>query len=86
MIFFRRPVASSRRWRWGLFVVLALLLAAGAVESWRRFHGPAPPIPPLTDIPDAEVREAVERARLQVLDKPGDANAWGYLGMIFLVH
>jgi Flp pilus assembly protein TadD len=86
MIFSRSPLASSRRWRWVLFGVVALLLAAGAAETWRRWHGPAHPIPPLPDIVDAEVRQAVQRARQKVLDQPGDAKAWGRLGMIFLVH
>lgn len=67
-------------------MVLALLLAAGAAEGWRRLHGTAPPLPPLPDILDAEVRQAVQHAREKVLDRPGDASAWGYLGRLFLVH
>lgn len=90
MIFSRRtpgkPGAMWCRWRWGLFVVMASLLAAGAADSWRRLHRSAPPLPPLPDIPDEEVRLTVQRARQKVLDQPGDAQAWGRLGMIFLVH
>jgi tetratricopeptide (TPR) repeat protein len=86
MIFLPLPVGSSCRWRWGLWGIVVLVLAAGAVESWRRWHGPALPSPPLPDILDAEVRLAVQHARQKVLEHPGDAKAWGHLGMIFLVH
>jgi len=86
MTLFRMPAAIFRRWRGSLFIVAALLLAAGAVGTWW-FHGSAPAVPPvLPDIADAEVRQAVEGARQKVLDKPGDADAWGRLGMILLAH
>jgi tetratricopeptide (TPR) repeat protein len=86
MISLSLPVVSTRRRRWILLVVMALLLAAGAAETWRRLHVTASHIPPLPDIPDTEVRQAVGRARQKVLKQPSDANAWGYLGMIFLIH
>jgi tetratricopeptide (TPR) repeat protein len=38
------------------------------------------------DIPDDEIKQAVVRARQQVLDHPTDANAWGRLAMILSIH
>ncbi len=85
MIFFR--IGNAGRWRGGFFVGAVLLLTVGAVVTWWWFHGPAPVVPPMPpDIPDAEVRQAVERARQKVLDELSDANTWGHLGMILMAH
>jgi tetratricopeptide (TPR) repeat protein len=81
------PAAISRRWRAAFFAGTALLLAAGAAATWWWSRGAVPAVPPMPqDIPDAEVRQAVERAHQQVQDTPGDAEAWGRLGMILMAH
>jgi tetratricopeptide (TPR) repeat protein len=87
MTSFRRDAEPSRRRYWISFVAAVLLLAAGAAGGWRWLHGPAPAVPPpLPDIPDAEVRQAVQSARQKVLDQPNDGKKWGHLGMVLLAH
>lgn len=84
---FLRSLASSAGRRWGLLLVTASLLIGGAALTWRALHAPVAAVPPLPpEIPDAEVRQAIERARQKVMDHPGDASAWGRLGMILLAH
>jgi tetratricopeptide (TPR) repeat protein len=80
------PAATNRRRVWFVVVGIVLVMVGGAVSAWW-FHRPAPAVPPMPqDIPDTEVRQAVERARKKVLDAPSDAYAWGYLGMILMAH
>jgi tetratricopeptide (TPR) repeat protein len=75
------------RRRWFVVVGATLLLAGGAAGAWKWFHRSQPPDPPLpADIQDAEVLQAIERARQKVLDKPHEANAWGYLGKTLLAN
>jgi tetratricopeptide (TPR) repeat protein len=38
------------------------------------------------DVPDAEVRQALEKDRQRVLDDPGSAEAWGQLGLCLRAH
>ncbi len=77
----------ASKWRWILLLAAVVVLAAGTALSWRWLHDSAPLVPPLPqDIPDAEVRQAVEQARNKVLERPNDATAWGRLGMILLAH
>ena len=77
---------AIRRKRWFAVIGVVLVLVGGAVGAWW-FHRPPPAVPPMpADIPDAEVRQAVEHARQKVLDQPGDAHAWGYLGMVLMAH
>jgi tetratricopeptide (TPR) repeat protein len=80
------PSHSSQRWRWGLFVVVALLLTGGSLFAWSWFHWPVPAIPMPADIQDREVQRAIDRARQTVVDKPSSADAWGKLGMTLLAN
>ncbi len=81
------PTLSRRRW---LLLALALLLASGGAAGtwwWFRSSTDAPLDPPMPSaIHDAEVRQAIERARQKVLDKPRSADAWGRLGMTLLAQ
>jgi Flp pilus assembly protein TadD len=84
------PAAPRRRWLL-LGAALALLLAGGAAGGWWWWRGRTPPAPPAepplpADIQDAEVREAVEHARQEVITKPNSAAAWGHLGMLLEAH
>jgi tetratricopeptide (TPR) repeat protein len=73
-----------------LLVGLALLAAgAGAWSLWRRPRGPAPAAvePPMpAHVEEAEVREALQRAREGVLSLPGSDVAWGEYGLTLLAH
>jgi tetratricopeptide (TPR) repeat protein len=83
--------ATKRTWLgWAVVMLIAAGLLAGAAAGgwwWRRAVPTSRPVPPMpVDIQDAEVRGAVEHARQKVLDKPGDASAWGNLGMTLEAH
>jgi tetratricopeptide (TPR) repeat protein len=79
---------TSRRHRWALWLSVFLLLAAGAAGSWWWRHDRSETVDPPTvsAVQDAEVQQAIDRARQRVLDQPRSANAWGFLGMVLLAH
>jgi Flp pilus assembly protein TadD len=72
----------GRRWAAGFLVVL--LAAAIGVWWWSRPPDVVPPMP--ADVEDAEVAQAVETARADVLERPRAADAWGQLGKVLLAH
>jgi tetratricopeptide (TPR) repeat protein len=81
------PALQGRRRRWVLAgAAVVVLVAGGAVGAWW-WRLPAAAEPPMPgDIPEAEIRQAIENARRDVLDKPHSADAWGKLGMTLLAH
>jgi tetratricopeptide (TPR) repeat protein len=85
-----QPTTAKRpRGRWGMLLGFALLLTAGAGGAgwWFRSPSVAPVDLPMPEgIDDAEVRQAIERARRQVLDNARSADAWGRLGMTLLAQ
>jgi tetratricopeptide (TPR) repeat protein len=81
------PVAAPARlgYRGALLVgVVVLLAGAGAAWWWLRPEPVTPPMP--GGIEDPEVRQAVTRARQDVLGSPRSAAAWGHLGKVLLAH
>jgi tetratricopeptide (TPR) repeat protein len=82
-----KPLATHRRqvrlWV-GLGFALLAVVGSGTAGAWWWFRETPldPPMPP--DILDAEVRLVTARARQKVLTNPGDADAWGNLGMTLL--
>jgi tetratricopeptide (TPR) repeat protein len=81
------PALAARPGRSGWVVPFAILtmLGAGALVWW--WFRPLPLDPPLPPgIQDAEVREAIEHARQEVLNQPRSASAWGLLGRTLHVH
>jgi tetratricopeptide (TPR) repeat protein len=68
-----------------LLVVTVLLLLGGVGGWWWFWGGPTPPAVPSEGV-DGTVVEQLEKARLKVLWHPHDADAWGSLGKLFLVH
>jgi Flp pilus assembly protein TadD len=80
------PAAGGRGRRWVLLAGVLLLLAGGAAGAWWWVRRPVPVEPPLpSDVQDAEVRRALERARQEVLERP-DAGNWGHLGLTLLAN
>jgi tetratricopeptide (TPR) repeat protein len=71
-------------WAWAILAVLMLALTGGGAW-WGLRPAPVDP-PPSPDIPDAEVRLVVEKARQQVVKNPRSADAWGRLGLTLLAH
>lgn len=69
-------------------IALALLfLAAVGGAAWYAFGTDRPPEPPLPpDVTDAEVREAVEKARARVLAEPTNGAEWGEYGTVLLAN
>jgi tetratricopeptide (TPR) repeat protein len=66
---------------------VVLLLAVGTAGGWWWHHHVAAVDPPeVADVQDAEVRQAIDRARQRVLSQPHSASAWGLLGMVLLAH
>jgi tetratricopeptide (TPR) repeat protein len=63
-----------------------VLVAAGAVTRWWWLAAATvePPLP--AEIPDAEVRLAIENARQHIHENPRSAEAWGRLGLTLLAH
>jgi tetratricopeptide (TPR) repeat protein len=82
----RAASAGPGRRRWLALAAGAILLAGIAAAAWWRLHPPpiSPPMP--NDIEDAEVGQAVEQARRQVIDNPDSAGAWGGLGMVLVAN
>jgi tetratricopeptide (TPR) repeat protein len=78
----------ARRGRWAMLLGVVVLLAAGAVGGWwwwcRRAAAVDPPM--VSGVQDAEVQQAIDRARQRVLAQPRSAGAWGLLGMVLLAH
>jgi tetratricopeptide (TPR) repeat protein len=64
--------------------LLVVLGGAAGVWFWHRAQRLTPPMP--ADIQDAEVRNAIEKARQQVFSDPDSAEAWGQLGRMLLAH
>ncbi|QJW92594.1 tetratricopeptide repeat protein [Frigoriglobus tundricola] len=81
----RRALAGpGRRRLWAAFVLAALAIGAGV---WWSHREPPPPEPPLpATITETEVREAVERARANVVADPRSGAAWGDYGSVLLAH
>lgn len=76
--------ATPRRW---FLLLVVLFLAAGAAGGWWWQRRTAPVDPPaVSDVPDEEVRQAIDQARKRVRALPRSADAWGFLGMILLAH
>jgi Flp pilus assembly protein TadD len=77
---------AQLRYRGALFAGVAVVLLAGAGGVWWWLR-PEPVTPPLPGrIEDPEVRQALVRARQDVLKKPRSAAAWGHLGKLLLAH
>jgi tetratricopeptide (TPR) repeat protein len=79
------PGVHRRRWLAAGAAALLLAGAAAAAGWWLSRPTAAPPPLP-ADLQDAEVREALDRARQAVLDRPRDARAWGHLAMTLEAH
>lgn len=80
-------LCPTTRWQWSVFLVSVGVLAAGAAATGWWLHRPVPAAPPLPpDIPDVEVRKAVQHAYQEVMESPSDAALWGRLGMVLLAH
>src|ERR1700686_4498728 len=75
----------SRRRVW-LLGGAAVLILVGAGAAWWSLRPTVvdPPMP--AGIQDREVQEVIESARAAVLEQPHSADAWGYLGKVFLSH
>src|SRR5262245_61638622 len=77
------PAHTSRRRRWLLLTVGAVLVAAASLGYfWYRSPGPLPPEVPSREL-DGEVAKSLQLARAKVLDNSASAAAWGELGMLF---
>src|SRR5579875_1022768 len=79
-------VSLAFRRRWAVIFSAIAVAMAGLAGGWWYFHTPLVEPPTIAELPDAEVRQALERARQHVLDQPHSAEAWGLLGMILLAH
>jgi tetratricopeptide (TPR) repeat protein len=76
----------TRRPRYAVLLGAALLLAGGGFGAWW-WSRPAPIEPPLpAEMPDAEIRHAIEEARQAVVQAPRSATAWGHLGLVLLAN
>jgi Flp pilus assembly protein TadD len=71
-----------------LLVLLGIVLAGGGAGAWWWTSGAVRPVdPPMpADVPEREVRAAIERARQEVLAKPQSAAAWGNLGLVLAAN
>jgi Flp pilus assembly protein TadD len=79
-------VPARLRYRGALLAGAAVVLLAGAGGVWWWLR-PEPVTPPLPGrIEDPEVRQALVRARQDVLKSPRSAAAWGHLGKLLLAH
>ena len=82
------PTAPKRgRWLWIMMSAAVAVLLVGAAAAWWWFWPPPPPAPPMpADIQEQEVRDVIQAARQNVLQKPRSADAWGLLGMTLLTN
>ncbi len=75
---------APRRVRPAVAVAAVVGIAAAGWWFWPARPRPEPPLP--ADIPDPEVRAAVDDARGKVLAGRRSAEAWGRLGMVYLAN